>query len=461
MKTETALAEWAANTRFEDLPHSVVQGMKLLTRTVIGTAVAGATADGCQATVEQVKEWGGRPEATIWLYGGKAPAHAAAMANSVMARALDICDAAVPGQHIGTSAVPVALGTAELVGGVSGREFITALAVGAEIATRLGFASRLDGFDPTGACSIFASCITAGKILGLSAKQMHHAMALTFNKAGSSFQSNVDASLAVRLIEGFISQDGVICAQLAQRNLTGPKNWLEGVWGYFHLFCNDERDTEMVAGKLGERWMLHTFGYKTRPQCGATISSTDAILALLDRHPFEPEDVEHIDIRMANEGPCSLVGSEFELGEYPQVNGQFNVRYCVANAIARKGSKLQHFTNDAVSDPRVGVLARRIHTHLAPELSEGRRELAARVALDVRLTDGRVLRCGADGPSGFPPNPKTLEMHERDFWEHIAYGGLPLPKQNVAKIVSLVERLESVDDVRELAPLLVAAEGSG
>src|SRR3546814_6123064 len=78
-----------------------------------------------------------------------------------MARALDICDFQVPGQHIGSSIVPVALGIAEAKGNVSGRDIITALAVGSEIAIRLGYASRLDGFDPTGACSIFAAAAAA------------------------------------------------------------------------------------------------------------------------------------------------------------------------------------------------------------------------------------------------------------------------------------------------------------
>ncbi|MDP0919043.1 MmgE/PrpD family protein, partial [Klebsiella pneumoniae] len=93
-----------------------------------------------------------------------------------------------------------------------------------------------------GACSIFAPTIAAGRILGLTEKQMANALALAFNKAGSSFQSNVDASLAVRVIQGFVSQDSIICAQLAQRNITGPKNWLTGIWGYYHLFCKDARN---------------------------------------------------------------------------------------------------------------------------------------------------------------------------------------------------------------------------
>ena len=458
MRTEIALAEWAVNTTFDDLPSDVVAAMKLLIRTIIGTAVAGATANGCAATVEQVKEWGGRPEATIWLYGGKAPAHAAALANSTMARALDICDAQVPGQHIGSSAVPVAFAVAELVGGVSGRELITALAVGSEIATRLGFASRkgLDGFDPTGACSIFASCVTAGKLLGLDAKQMLNAMALTFNKAGSSFQSNIDASLAVRLIEGFISQDGIICAQLAKRGLTGPKSWLSGVWGYYHLFCKGLQDEETVSGGLGQNWYLKTFGYKTRPQCGGTIASTDAIQALLAENPFDAEEVESLDIHMANAMPCALVGSEFELGDDPQVNGQFNIRYCVANVIVRKSSELHHFTDEAVSDPYVGALAQRIAVHLTPGLPEGVRE-----RIEVRLRDGRILTSDADGPSGYPPKVKTQEMHDRDFWKHIAYGGRPLEKKNVSDVVLMITHLDEHKDVCDIVPRLVSPVGLG
>lgn len=452
---EAILAAWVTGMRYEDLPADIVTGMKLLVRTIIGTAVAGATADGCEEVVAQVQQWGGAPEASIWCYGGKVPVHAAALANSTMARALDICDFAVPGQHIGSSAVPVALGMAERVGGLSGRALIAALAAGSEIAIRLGQIARLDGFDPTGACAIFAPAIAAGRILGLTEKQMANTLALTFNKAGSSFQSNVDASLAVRVIQGFVSQDSVICAQLAQRNITGPKNWLTGVWGYYHLFCKDARNDALLVGGLGEQWFARNFGYKTRPQCGATIASTDAVIGLLDTHPIEAEEIDRIDISMAAQGGLSLVGSSFEIGDNPQVNGQFNVRYCVANAIVRKSVQLHHFTNEAVSDPHVGALARRIHTRWVPDLMAGRSELAGRVAIEIRLKDGRLFTCGSDGPSGIGAKAKTEAQHLADLREHIAYGGKPLDNHAADEIVSLVGRLEDVEDVRDLLPLLV------
>src|SRR3546814_14956486 len=77
-----------------------------------------------------------------------------------------------------------------------------------------------------------------------------------------------------------------------------------------------------MTGELGDRWFALNFGYKTRPQCGATISSTDAIASLMRTHPLEPETIERIEIVMAHEGPCTLVGAGFAVGENPQVSGQ-------------------------------------------------------------------------------------------------------------------------------------------
>src|SRR3546814_18523352 len=103
---------------------------------------------------------------------------------------------------------------------------------------------------------------------------------------------------------------------------------------------------------------------------------------------------------MAHEGPCTLVGAGFAVGENPQVSGQFNVRYCVANAIVRKSSRLEHFTNEAVPDPTAGALAARIETRLDPALMEGKFANASRHPVAVHLKAGRVPRCPPPGTSG-------------------------------------------------------------
>ena len=51
-------------------------------------------------------------------------------------------------------------------------------------------------------------------------------------------------------------------AQLAQRGITGPINFLEGIYGYFHLFAGDKYDSEAVAGDLGQRFELSKTFFK-------------------------------------------------------------------------------------------------------------------------------------------------------------------------------------------------------
>lgn len=455
MELEKTLAQYISETKFDDLPKEPVDVIKNVVLTIIGTTIAGATEEGCKALVNQVKEWGGKKEATILIHGGKVPAHNAALVNSTMARALDICDAMIPGMHIGSSSVPTALATAELAGGCSGKEFLTALTLGTEVAARINSISNYDGFDPTGVCTIFATAAIAGRILHLNSIQMLNALALAFNKAGGSFQSNIDGSLAVRVIQGFVSKGGIICAQLAQRGITGPKNFLEGIYGYFHLYAKDKYNKEAILAELGDRFEMTKTLFKSYPSCGGTIASTDAILSLVKEKGLTPEDVAHIDIKVT---PYiyKLVGHSFEVGDNPRVNAQFNIQYCVANAILRKGSKLHHFEDSFVTEPKIMDLTKKIHVTSDPELDSGRPDLLCKVDMKVTNTKGSVHHKTVDIPSGFPGNPLTREEHRERFQDYDNYGGKPLPKKNLNKLVSIIDRLEGVKDVRSLIPLLLA-----
>ncbi len=454
MEIERILAQFASETPYEDLPKETLEIIKNVILTVLGTTVAGATAEGCETLVNQAKEWGGKKEATILIHGGSVPAHNAALVNSVMARALDFCDAMSPGIHIGSSSVPTALATAELVGGCSGKDFLTALVVGSEVAARLNFpGSTYDGFDPTGVCTIFAVAAIAGKMLGLNSKQMLNALALAFNRSGGSFQSNIDGSLAVRLIQGFVSQAGIMCAQLAQKGLTGPQNFLEGVYGYFHLYAKDVYNPKTVIGELGNRFEMTKVLFKKYPSCGGTLSSTNAMLELVRDKGLVPENVVQVDIKVV---PYiyKLVGHPFKIGENPKVNAQFSIQYCVANALLRKGAKLEHFDEPYIKDPKILELLSKIHITPDPVLEKRGHNTA--LEMTVTSTDGDVYNKRLDVASGFPENPLTKEEHYERFQDCISYAGNLLPRENIEKIVSLVNSLEEVEDVSiSMIPLLV------
>ena len=453
MELEKRLAEYVSEAKFEDLPKELIDTIKNVILTILGTTIAGATAEGCQAVLNQVKEWGGKEEATILIHGGKVPAHNAAFANSVMARALDFCDGMVPGIHLGSSCVPTALAVAESVGGCNGKDFLAALVAGSEVAARLNLsASAYNGFDPTGVCSIFAAAAIAGKILRLNSKQMLDALALAFNRSGGSFQSNIDGSLAVRLIQGFVSQTGIICAQLAQQGISGPKNFLEGVYGYFHLYAKDDYDAQTVLAKLGKKFKMENLMFKKYPSCGGTLASTDAILELMKENKLVPENVDQVVIRVTP-AVYNLTGHPFKIGENPKVDAQFSIQYCVANVLLRKHPELKHFDESYVRDPKIMELIKKIQVIPDPALKE-RGHLTA--AMLVTTRDGKSYHTIVDIPRGYPENPLTEEEHQERFRSCIQYGSKPAPGENIEKIVSLIDELEGVKDVRTLIPLLLS-----
>lgn len=451
MEIEERLVDYILHAKFEDLPTEIVDIVNNMILTILGTTIAGSMTEGCEALVNQIKEWGGKEEATILLYGSKVPAYNAALINSVMARALDFDDGIRPGMHVGASAVPAALAASELAGGCKGKEFITALAVGAEVANRINLISDYDGFDPTGVCSIFAATAVASRIVGLSRDQTWNALALAFNKSGGSFQSNIDGALSVRLIQGFASQGGIISAQLAGRGFTGPKDFLEGVYGYFHLYAKDKNDPQAVVGELGKRFEISQTIFKKYPSCADTFASTEAILDLVRERGITPDDITRIDIKVTPY-VYKLTGHQFEIGGNPRVNAQFNIQYCVANALLRKSSRLEHFEESFVKDPKIMDITKKINV-IADSALDKRGETA--LEMQVLARDGTVYSKSLDIPAGFPENPLTSEENMERFRNCISFAGKPLPQETIEELVSLVSEFEEVKDVRSLIPLLL------
>jgi len=452
METERRLVEYVCRTTFNDVPEPAMKVTRNQLLAVLGTTIAGSAAEGCETVVNLAKELGGRGEASILIHGGKVPAEKAAFANGVMARALDFCDALAPGAHIGAAAIPAALAAAELAGGVSGAEFLTAVAVGTEVGVRLNLdESQYDGFDPTGVCVPFASTAAAAKVLRLSEKETWDALALAFNRCGGSFQANVDGALAVRVIEGWVAETGVMCARLARRGITGPANFLEGIYGYFHLFGRDRLSGEKVLSDLGRTFALEKLVFKKYPSCGLTQGSTEVILSLMNEHGLGPDDVERIEVTVPPY-TYKLVGQPFQVGSNPKVNAQFSIRYCVANALLHGSSKLGHFEESSIRDPGVLTLAEKVAV-----ISDPAMEARGHTPLDMRVLTkgGKEYVKKMDIAPGFPGNALTAKDHLQRFRDCIGFAAKPLPEENIERIADAVEHLDAMSDIRSLIPLLM------
>jgi 2-methylcitrate dehydratase PrpD len=448
---ERRLADYIVDTKYDEIPKDIIELAKILTFTLLGTTIAGAQSEGCQAVLDLLKGWGGKGESTILIHGGKIPAHDAALVNSYMARALDFCDGMVPGMHLGSSCIPASLAAVELAGGCSGKEFLTSLIAGAEVASRINACSNYDGFDPTGVCAIFAVAGTTARILKLDREGMLNTLAIAFNRSGGSFQSNIDGALTVRGIQGFTSRDGILSAELAKVGITGPQNFLKGQYGYFHLYGEDKYDVDTLLGAWMERFYLKREVFKKFPSCWATQSGTEAMLQIIKETGVTAENVDHIAITMTP-GPYKLVGHKFEMGDRPTVNAQFNVSYCAANALLRRSSRIEHFDPPAIKDPKVLAVLEKIDVTVNPDLEQTGHNA---VIMRVNTRNGQSIEKVLPYPFGGPDHPLSKEEHIARFHDCFQYGGGILPKERADRILSAVDRLEELEDVRELVSLLL------
>ena len=262
-----AFARMVKNQRYEDIPTEAVEATKMDILDTLATTLAGSSYGGTRELMEVMKYWGGREESSILIHGGKVPAPAAALVNGHMAHARDYDDIYhVARIHVGAVNVPTGLAMAEKLGGVSGRELITAVCTGIEIELRIGQAAMLwTQFHPTATFGYFGSCATAGRLLGLDEEQMINAFGIAYAQAAGNKQCMHDGSLTKKLQPGLAARGGILATHLAQKGYTGTRNNLEGKAGFFNLYHGGKYDPAPLTKDLGKYFDVVRLGYKPYP----------------------------------------------------------------------------------------------------------------------------------------------------------------------------------------------------
>jgi 2-methylcitrate dehydratase PrpD len=451
MKTEKMLTDYALDAQYDDLPQSLINTVKSMILINLGCLIAGSNLDECKKLIKVVQEWGGKPDASILVYNFKVPGYNAAFANATMCRALDFGDAIAPGIHVGPVAIPAGLAAVEMAGGCSGKEFLASLVSGMEVASRInrlnlkGHTNNYNGFKPTGVCAIFGGTAAAGRILGLTPEQMSNALGIVFNRAGGSIQGNIEGVHTVALVAGFAAQNSIMCAELAQNGFTGPRNFLEGVYGYFHMYADDNRDEQMVAGELGNRFELANVLLKQYPHCGLIQTSTQGILELVREKGLTPENVSKITV-WVQPSTYKDVG-HFDAENGARQSAQFSLKYCVASSLLRGSCQFQHFEESAIREPKIANIAGKIEVISSPAMEK--RDQTS-MDMEVLTTQGTTYRKSIDTPRGFPGNPMSKEEYTALFRQCANYRHEPWPREKLDKILATIDRLEDLSDVRTL-----------
>ena len=277
------LATFVTGIKFDDLPQEVKRETKRILLDSIGCGIGGNRTERGKICTELARKLGGQPESSILGTKVKVSSINAAFANGELINALDYD--ALAGGHIPPFVIPPPLALAEALS-ASGRELILSVALGHEIARRVGLAARppywpsesgpekgkvifspVSGHGP----AVFGAAIGAGKILNLDSEKMASAIGIAgYAGPPNTFRKWTDTA-PVRMTKygppGFTAEVGVRAALLADMGYRGDTNIFEGVFSYWRFAGFQEWDKKKVIEDLGSKWVSLEVKYKKFP-CG-------------------------------------------------------------------------------------------------------------------------------------------------------------------------------------------------
>ncbi len=458
--TET-LVRHVCRVTYEDLPEDVVMVTKKSIIDTLGVIIAGSSVDGCRLLVDYIRDWGGKEESTIAVFGGKVPCALAAQANGAMARAHEIDDVhdTFP-LHPSASIIPTCLAVAERQGSVDGKSFITAVALGHDIMIRLAKSVKISCIlsGRYNLYEVFALTGSAGKLMNMNETQLLNAMGIVYSQMVGDGKAARDGVMTSYIQQGTRAKSAIEAALMAGKGITGTRDVLEGPGGFYSAY-EPNPDTSPLYSQLGKTFGGAELAVKLHSACRCAHQAID--LAKLARTKgLSASTIDHITVRV-NDQTYNLVCDPPQRKKKPQthIDAMFSIPYTVAAAIARGAVFIDEVNEQAIKDSAILRLAERVTTILDPQRQS---ELAiGSVVMEIKTTNGETVVLKSEFPKGNPGNPATMADCIQKFKRCVEYSARPFHPDQVDKIVEVISNLERLKNINQISDLLAPVSSSG
>ncbi len=476
------LAAWVAATRFDDLPGHVVHETARLLLDSIGCAVAGHATEKGRIVAETVHGLGGVPESTVLGDRCRTSCANAAFANAELTNAIDFDAVFLNISHTVPSIVPAALAVAEREG-ASGRDLITAVALGMEIGARLTMALLPVAVSPTGSMVVdpvwgygfaaLGAAAAAAHILRQPLDRVAHALGIAGYCAPPPGLLKWTRTQPMSMVKyspmGWTAQAGVQAALLAARGFTGDTSVLDGPQAFWRFWGAPQCRWAYLSG-WGSRWYsVEYLSFKAYPMSNLYRPHLWLLDRLVRREGLGADDLHEVSFRTRAVAAADRpYRGEAELSEIAVHNSPEHGAAMVALGVPPGPRWASASTR---TDPAVRGFGRRVRVVGNPASAETayRAETGA-VDLDRLKDAGASVTVRAQGKSWelqsrvakgdcwAPADARMSDEELADKFRENCRGRVG--SSNIEALVELaLRRLSEMEDVRLLSRLASGAPG--
>jgi aconitate decarboxylase len=448
------LATFAAEARHDDIPPEVVDRIKLSFIDGLGVCLHGSTLPWTKRVRDVVVEEGGTSIASLWGSGVRTSLTNAVLVNSTAGHAFEMDDIHKESiVHPNSLAVPVALALAEADRTLTGREIVTALAVGYEVGLRAGNAATtslfLNGFHPQGTSGAFVAAATAGRLLGLDAVQLQNALGIA-GSMGAGLMAAQEGAMVKRLHAGRAAQGGILGALLAKKGFTGILDVIEaGYGGFLSSFSRTPNVSRLTEG-LATDWEAGKVGFKMYPNVTSIHSALDALRTILVEENLAHPQIQEIKVGC---GQMTFVHTAWKYRPAGVTAAQMNIYYGLAVMALRGDVSAADYTEGAISDPAILAFIPRINVSVDQEIEAMGPAFRHAARLVVRTIDGRTFRREIYHRRGSPENAVSRQDVERKFTSNVES---LLGRDSIERLKELSSKLDVLPNADGLVKIMGA-----
>lgn len=439
------LGAFTADAQPNRLPADVAYETKRSIVNMIAATLGGSRDVAVENAVKVLGPLSGTRDATLIGRRGRLDCASAAFLNSAAANALDFDDAHLrtvihPACTVGAAAFAIAERR-----GATGAELVEAVALGIEIACRLGNAMSpghyARGFHITTTCGVVGAAAATSKLLGLPAHRVSHALGIAATSAGGLVENL--GFMAKSIGVGAAARDGVLAALFASEGIDAAPAAIEGKFGFLHVLA-DAPSLPAVTDRLGVRWELLANTYKTYPAGVVLNPVLDAALALQAEPGFDVAEVECVVVTgspllvQRTDRPHVTTGREAKL----------SLQHSVAVALARGRAGVEEWLDEAVAEPTVVTLRSRVSGVGDPAFPND----AAKIEILTR--SGGTIQMTVTEPRGSLARPLSDDELTAKLCDLARYG---CPQLSTAPLAEALWSLDAATSVRSVLELTVPA----
>ena len=443
---EEQLATAMARLRLEDVRADVRAFARLVLLDAIASAFTGRQTAERPRLEELARDLAG-PGSSAVIGGQTLAPLGATFLNGFQITAATICDVHRATMcHVTPEVVPAALAAAEATG-ADGPQLLTALIAGLETTVRVaaaldGPAFRGRGWHQPGIAGPFGAAVAAGLLHGLDGRGLETAFGHAAGQAAGTFAALGTSGVKFHQARGGVS--GLLAARLAVAGLDASKQALTAPFGGLLAAYADGGTPAALTQGLGESWRLTELSLRRWPGASSVQAVIEAMLELVGL--AGADDVEHVRVALPPRS-FELSGSA---GWHDQLSALQSARYVAAVVLRDGGCWLEQFDEAHLADPSLDAFAReRVEVVADGSLPQ------AGVAVTVRRAGGRTTERAVDAPPGSPARPLTHDDIVAKL--QAAADGLGIAHR-VGPITDMIDRLETLTDLRRLTTLLAIHE---